>query len=199
MKRWGWVLLAALLIPALQFGCSPSSDQGPPPVEEYDRTTEDNLMLFFANAYREKDLADYEEALDENFLFVFTEDIADSLGLPPDEPWWGKTEDLNSTKILFESETVTDIAFTYEYYTTWVDCIELRIEQTPSGPDTTRFSGLCCRLNPLIEVTTIVDNDEDPILKLRVDNSWLDVTVIPDPFNEDLWTVLKIEEIKKQL
>lgn len=187
MRRWGWVLLVATLVSTAYLGCSPSTDSGPP-VTGYDRTTPDNLMKFFAHAYREKELDDYEEALDEDFLFQFTSEIADELGLPPDEPWWGKTEDVSSTNGLFESPTVTDITFTYEDVGAWEAVNDVR-------PDTT-FSGLFRRLDPVIEVTTLVE-EEDPIKKLRVDGSWLDVTVVPDRYAEGLWTILKIQEIEK--
>lgn len=171
------------------FGCSPSSDTGPPPVEEVGRDTPDNLLLFFARAYKEKDLDDYDEALDEDFLFQFTPDIADSLGLPADKPWWGKTEDIASTRQMFENPNVTDIAFSYEEVGGWNPYVEVREDTT--------YSGLQRRYDPLIEVITLVENSEDPELKFRVDESLLDITVLPDPFTEGLWTILRIEESKK--
>jgi hypothetical protein len=178
------------MISAAIFGCSPSSDTGPPPVEEVDRTTPDNLMLFFARAYKEKDLADYEDALDEDFLFQFTPDIADSLGLPVDKPWWGKTEDVKSTRQMFEEPSVTDITFNYEEVGEWVPHIEVREDTT--------FSGLFRRFDPVIEVITLVENSEDPELKYRVDESWLDIAIVPDRLTEGLWSILRIEEYKKQ-
>jgi len=189
MRRWGWVLLAVVLVSTAIPGCSPSSDTGPPPVEEYKRTTPDNLMLFFASAYKEKDLDDYKEALDDDFLFQFTPDIADSLGLPADKPWWGKTEDVASTQQMFEEPTVTDITFSYEKVGEWVIHTEVREDTT--------FSGLFRRYDPLIEVVTLTENSEDPELRLRVDESFLDVTVVPDRLTEGLWTILRIEESKK--
>lgn len=197
MRRWGWVLMIAVLLPTAYYGCSPSSDTGGPGGGDIQPTSPDNLLLFFSRAYRDKVIEDYDDALDENFLFQFTPDIADSLGLPEDEPWWGKTADVNSARTLFESPSVTDILFTYDYQVPWYTCIEERIGGTDEDPDTTRWSGFCCRLDPLIEVTTIVEDQEDPILKLRVDGSWLDVTVIPDPNVEGLWTILRIVETKK--
>ncbi len=190
MRRWGWVLMIGVLVVTTFFGCSPSSDTGPPPVTEYDRTSADNLLKFFAQAYKEKDLTDYDDALDEDFFFQFTPDIADSLGLPPEEPWWGKSEDVNSTRLMFENPNVTDIAFSYESVGEWEDHVEVREDTT--------FSGLFRRYDPLIEVTVIIESDDDPILKLRVDDSWLDVTVVPDRLTNGLWTILRIEESKKQ-
>jgi len=180
--------MIAALVSTTLFACSPSSDTRPPPVSEYDRTSPDNLLKFFAQAYKEKDLADYDEALDEDFLFQFTPEVASEMGLPADKPWWGKTEDINSTRIMFESPNVTDIAFSYESLAEWDPYTEVREDTT--------FSGFFRRYDPLIEVTTIVE-EEDPIVKLRVDDSWLDVTVVPDRFTGGLWTILKIEEVPK--
>ena len=60
------------------------------------------------------------------------------------------------------SSQVTDIAFVFEYHTAWTTCEEVRGDTT--------YNGLCRRLDPLIEVTTVIDS-EDPILKLLVDTS----------------------------
>ncbi|MFC1800297.1 hypothetical protein ACFL2Z_05275 [Candidatus Eisenbacteria bacterium] len=189
MRRWGWVLLALALVSTAIFGCSPSSDTGPPPVEEVKPTDPDNLMLFLARAYREEDPDDYDQALDESFLFQFTPDIADELGLPELEPWWGKTEDLGSTRGMFDEPTVTAITFTYETVGEWIPHIEVRKDTT--------FSGVFRRYDPLIEVITVTDNPEDPELRYRVDGSWLDIIAVPDRFTEGNWTILKIQEVEK--
>jgi hypothetical protein len=91
---------------------------------------------------------------------------------------------------MFGSLNVTGITFTYEFHTDWFACGEVRGDTT--------YSGLCCRLDPLIEVTTTAGGGGDPILKLRVDNSWLDIVVVQDPHAEDLWCLLGIEEVEKQ-
>ena len=190
MRRWGWVLLTAALVSTAIFGCSPSSDTGPPPVEDIGPTTPDNLMLFFARAYKAKDLDDYDRALDVSFLFQFTPDIADSLGLPADKPWWGKTEDVSATQVMFEDPSVTDVTFSYEEVGEWIPYEEVREDTT--------FYGVFRRYNPLIEVIVLEEDSEDPETRYRVDESWLDITVVPDRFSEGFWTILKIEEIKKQ-
>jgi len=189
--RCGLLLVLAILTTLLLSSCSGDKgtdvkvDEGP------DRTTPNGLLLSFAQSYEEKDLEGYVECLDEDFLFVFTADIADSLGLPPEGPWWGITEDVNSTQIMFENPNVTDIAFSYEVAIPWGPYVEVR--------EDTIFSGVLCRLDPLIEVTTSVGSSEDPILTYRVDSSYLDVVVVPDRFTEGLWCILRIEESKKQM
>jgi hypothetical protein len=177
-------VLAALLF----LSCSDSDS--PPAVEDptYDRTTTDNLLVMLAASYRDKNLDDYDECLDKDFLFLFTPEVADSLGLAPDAAWWGKTADLNSTQTMFGSPVVTDIVFSYEVVGDWEPVSEVRADTT--------YSGLFLRLEPFIEVSTVVDS-EDPIRKLRVDDSWLDVVVVPDRHTDGLWTILSIREVRK--
>jgi hypothetical protein len=186
LKRAQFLVLPVLVV-LLLFSCS--DPESPPIVEEVDRSDPDNLLLVFAKSYKEKDLADYDECLDQDFLFQFTEDIADSLGLPRFEPWWGKTEDLSSTGNMFGSPNVTDIGFNYEWIGEWIACQEVREDTT--------FSGLCRRMEPLIRVVTVVGGD-DPYLMYRVDDSFVDVTVVPDRFTNGMWTVLRMNEVKKR-
>ena len=183
------LLLAFLLAALLVLSCSES--KSPSEVEDptYDRTTPDNLLEMLAASYKDKNLDDYSECLDDDFLFIFTPDVAEGLGLPPDEAWWGKTDDLSSTQTMFGSAHVTDIVFTYEAVGSWEAYTEVRAD--------TIFSGWFRRLDPLIEITTVVE-EEDPIKKLRVDESWLDVVVVPDRYPDGLYTILSITEEKKQ-
>jgi hypothetical protein len=134
------------------------------------------------------DLDGYEECLDEDFLFRFPDEIADSLGLPPEAPWWGKTDEITCTLNMFEDPAVQSIGFGCELLEEWVAYQEVR-------PDTT-FTGLFRRLRPVIVVTVATDGSEDPLLSYVVNQSWLDVVVVPDRYTEGLWCVLRIDEVK---
>jgi hypothetical protein len=186
--------MIAVLVSIMYFGCSPSSDTGGPDINPYDRSTPENLLKFFAEAYKQKDKIHYDESLDFYFRFKFTADIAKDLELDPEEPWWGKTEDLISTGGMFDEPTVTDIDFDYQYQIPWYPCEEYRT--TPEG-DTLTLGGRCCRLDPDIKVTTEVPSNEDPLLIYHVNGSWLDIAVVPDRDIEGLWTIIKIEEFLK--
>jgi len=183
------ILIAPILGMLLMLSCSDSKSP-PASVEILPRPTPENLLVTFAKSYREKDLESCDECLCEDFRFHFTDEIADSLGLPPEEPWWGKTKDLSSTGTMFASPSVTDIRFTFEYVGEWVPCAEVRGDST--------YNGLCRRIDPLIQVAT-VGGGEDPILLLRVDSSWLDVMVVPDPHEEGQWCILSIKEVEKRM
>jgi hypothetical protein len=162
---------------------------GPPP--EYNRKNRDNLLNFLADSYEKKDLDKYTEALHERFQFHFTPDVAETLGLPPDEAWWGKTEDIASTGNMFETETVTRIQMNLgepAWYWTQV----IRQNEDPDPPDT--LEGFETRVEPDIRVTIEEPGKEELILK--VDKSWLFIAVVPDPNEDGLWQIIAIEEDK---
>jgi hypothetical protein len=170
-------------------GCSPTSDPGGNGNGPISRDTPSHLLNWLAVAYQDKDLESYEEALHDEYLFVFTEDIADSLGLDPEEPWWGKTKDVSSTGKMFASSEVTEINMKYISEDPWAPHEEER-------PDTT-YSGVFSRVTPDILVT--IENPGEEPLRLVVNESFLDVVVVRDPKfpDENLWVFLKIEEIEK--
>jgi hypothetical protein len=186
MKWWIGVVLGLWVLILVGIGCSPTADtngNGDGPIS---RDTPDHLLNWLAVAYADKDLEAYDEALHDEFLFVFTKDVADSLGLPEDKPWWGKTKDVTSTENMFNSTEVTRIAMDYvPYGDRWQTCEEWR--------DTTVYYGTCRRVIPDILVT--IDKGEEP-LNLVVQDSYLDVTVVRDPKFPDqvLYVFLKIEE-----
>lgn len=155
-----------------------------------DRGTPDALIDYVEHAYRSEYAPLYGDALHRLFLFVFTMDVADSLGLPPDQPWWGKTNELASASNMFNSLDVTDVEFALTRVGGWTPCIDIR---GGSQPDT--LYGLFARFDPHIRVT-IEAPGEEPLM-LLVDNSLLDVIVVPDPEFRGLWTVARMEEIYK--
>ncbi|MGD8627654.1 MAG: hypothetical protein PVH52_01100 [bacterium] len=187
--RCVYFLVVPLLAALLLVSCS---DPESPPLKDdssYDRSTPDNLLLMLANSYKEMELDDYADCLDEDFLFVFFDEIADSMGLPPEEPWWGKTEDIACTGNMFEDPVVQSVAFTYEAMEEWSPHQEVR-------PDTT-YSGLFRRVDPIIEVTVSTPSEYYETLTYRVVDSWLDVVVVPDRYTEGLWCILRIDEFHK--
>jgi hypothetical protein len=186
MKWWIWALLAAWVVALVGLGCSPTADPGGGGQSQISRDTPDHLLNFLAAAYQEKNGDDYEVALHDAFYFVFTPEVADSLGLNPEEPWWGKTKDVASTKKMFGATEVTDVSMHYESIADWDPIDEER-------PDTT-YSGVWSRVYPEIKVT-ISHPGEEPMV-YWVDRSYLDITVVKDPTRPDqnLWVILRIEE-----
>jgi hypothetical protein len=119
---------------------------------------------------------------------LFTPEVADSMGLAPDEAWWGKTEEITCTGSMFGDPDVMSVAFGCELLDEWAPHQEVR--------EDTAYAGLFRRLRPVIELTVAMEGAEDPLLKYVVNQSWLDVVVVPDRFAEGLWRVLSIEELR---
>jgi hypothetical protein len=162
---------------------------GPPP--EYNRKDRDNLLNFFADAYENKDIDRYTQSLHDRFQFQFTPDVAESIGLPADEPWWGRTEDIGSTRNMFETETVTRIQMSLGE-PVWYWCQVIRQNKEDEPADT--LEGFCTRVEPDIRVYIEEPGQEELIL--NVDRSWLDIAVTPDPKEDGLWQIIAIEESK---
>lgn len=176
MRRRVWVIVAIILIMSIMGGCSVDKGTNPPP-PELDRKTPENLINYLADAYVRKDIERYSESFADDFLFVFTSADADSMGLPPDEPWWGKTTDVGSTTKMFEDPEVTSISMEITIY---------------SGPWPTE-EGVGYRLDPDIKVTIDPAGAEEPVT-LWVYTSYLDVEIIVDKYDEDLWVFKEISE-----
>jgi hypothetical protein len=153
-----------------------------------DRGTPDALIDYVEHAYGSEYAPLYRDALHTLFLFVFTQDVADSLGLPPDQPWWGKTSELASAVNMFNSAEITRVEFSLARLGAWNPCMDIH----PGSPPDTLY-GQFARFVPDISVT-IERSGEEPIT-LVVDNSYLDIIVVPDPNSRGLWTVARIQEI----
>lgn len=190
MKWWIWVVLGMWIVVLVSLGCSPTSDPGGPGDDPISRDTPSHLLNWLAVAYSEKDTDAYDEALHDSFLFVFTKDIAEDLGLPPEQPWWGKTRDVAGTAKMFGSSEVTQIIMDYVSDARW-DTFDVE------RPDGSTFSGVWAEVEPDIRVT-VEDPGQEPMIYV-VNESWLHVYVVPDPDPqyEGLWVFLEIQELLK--
>ena len=113
--------------------------------------------------------------------------VAESLGLPPENPCWDKTDDTTSTGNMFRDPVVTEIEIRFEEYVVdWYGCEVMRGDRP--------YSGVCCRVKPDIKVT-IEKHMEEP-LTYWVNDSWLDVTALPDFQSGGCWCLLGITELE---
>jgi hypothetical protein len=147
-----------------------------------DRTSPDALLEYLETSYGNELLLMYADALDDSFLFEFTPEDADNLGLPPDQPWWEKLDDVTSTGNMFDNPEVVDVQMDLPRSVEWFACID----------SYTGRMGLCTIVDPDIRVT-IQAPGEDPMI-LWVNNSLLDVMVVEDPDCPALWIVQRMEE-----
>jgi hypothetical protein len=156
-----------------------------PPREENmaDRSTRDGLLECYATAYSHQSLGMCDICLGEGFQFEFTSEVAESLGLPPGEPWWSKTSDQASAENMFRDRAVTDVRMSLARVTTWDICSE------------PRFNGgaYCARIDPDIRVT--VQSPGGDTFTMLINNSWLDFIVEQDPDYPELWVISRITEV----
>jgi hypothetical protein len=175
----------------LTVGCgddkSTSPDNGDTPPGWWDPDT--HILETYAYAIETEDINLYDEILHDCFIFIFPAGVADSLGLPPWEPWWGKTQEVASMRSLFQDPTVTEIEFEYESVGGW------SLVTIVLGPDS--VDGMFSRTEPIVRLMVEKPGEEPSLLVL--DESYLDFTVVPDPMfpNEGRFVIARIEEVPK--
>ena len=88
------LLSAAILLPALLLSCGSDTSTNPGNEADYSRGTPEEVVEAFALAIETRNIAIYEECLSQDYRFEFIPEDADSVGLPPDRPWWQAAQDL---------------------------------------------------------------------------------------------------------
>lgn len=142
--------------------------------EDYPRTSPTCLFKCFERSLERMQIDLYDECLDPWYFFMFLPDDTAGVGLPPDAPWWGKTEDVDAMRRLFDDPYVTEVECSLDIVTSW-----------PTE------DGLGFRLDPDMRFTIHRSSaPEDTIL--WVGGSWLDVEVIEDPYEEEKWVFVSI-------
>jgi hypothetical protein len=173
------LLLTALAVVtvALLVSCGEDNVTGSKP--KYSRSTPEALMQAFAYALEQRDIDIYGECLGDEYLFEFTAMDAELVGLPPAEPWWGKTEDVSVMSNMFGHEDVQEIECT------------LAIQNGPFVIE----DGWGYRLEPDIGLT-VSRPGEEPIIYLT-NASWLDVEIIEDPYDTTAYVFKSMSEVWK--
>jgi hypothetical protein len=70
--------------------------------------TADQALADYASGIEARDILTYGDCLDHDHRFIFTDDVADSLRLPPSAPWWDKAQDLEATANMFSHPYVSE-------------------------------------------------------------------------------------------
>jgi hypothetical protein len=162
------------------------------------RATPDDLLSFLEEAFEGKNTDAYGEALHDYFEFEFIPENAESLGLPSESPWWGKTRDTVVTRYMFDDPAVAGIEMGMSPFgpsAEWVDCSRRFIHEGLAVPETTLVHGLCMSLELDIKVN-LEETGEEPMI-LWVHDTVLDVMVTPDPGAEGQWVIIRIKEWAK--
>jgi hypothetical protein len=157
MKIWWWVAIRrhaivflALGFVALHMSCSENNcvtvcdqDNSCP-----DRPSPDQLLQSVAYAYEHKDLDLYSVIFSEFYHFEFSETHPDTIA--PDSTRMTKTEDIVSTRNLFNDPDVKDIEMTIhpQAGALWEECYREVVRDDVAGGETEVFEGLCMRFEP---------------------------------------------------
>jgi hypothetical protein len=144
------------------------------------RRTIKGLLESYAGSCEDRDIGAYDQCLHDDFKFVFVPEDAESLGLPPDEPWWDKPHDLAAMGNMFEAADVVNIRFGFVI-------VPGRSARDPAS------AAAGVRIEPDI-IVTIERPGEEP-LAYRVNDSYLDLTLVRD--SDNLWVIDRMEEVVK--
>jgi hypothetical protein len=154
-----------------------------------DRTSPKRLLDFFAKAYTDKSVERYAESLDESFTFTFMADDYGVAGVDSFKPYWGSTEDIERTTAMFTSPKTLNISFNFNLpVMDWYECPDSIVVGDEEQP----IDAACSIWKPDIQVT--VDESEAEPTTYWVNASWVEVTVIQDRKDSNLWTILRIRE-----
>ncbi|MGD9401986.1 MAG: hypothetical protein PVF95_06935 [bacterium] len=180
MRTLAVFIAVAVLSLALLTSCS--DDEAAQNTEpEYSRATPEELIAALAYALEEEQILIYDECLHDEYQFEFLPQDADDAGLPPEAPWWGKTQDVSAVSGVFSDPMVKNIESEI--------CVD-------AGPWTLP-EGVGYRLDPSMEFTISRESvPEDTTL--YVGNSYLYVEIARDPYDDDLWVFKTIEERLKE-
>lgn len=192
---WRTVLIAGIMMMscANPFG---TDDDGGNGGGKINRKSPDALVNFFIYAYENKDLDLYDEALDDRFLFELDPVDAQKEGLPPDKPWWGKTEDMAITAKMFDPNfvphdtvpKVISIKAEFAKKDNWTASLV-----PVSNGDT--IDAFVAKFEPDMSID-VEYADKKTVTKL-VNNSYVDIWVTQDLDHPGLWRIVKMLETRK--
>lgn len=169
--------LTAAAILSIAFFSSCGEDGVTNTSPRYSRSTPENLVDALAYSIKHMDIDVYDECLHDEYLFIFDSFAARFVGLPEDEPWWGKADDVNAMSNVFNNPAVVRI--------------ECAIE-VDTGPWPTD-DGFGYRLYPDMMFTTVRSGDWEGYT-LPIQDSWFYVEIVADPDARGEYVFREIEE-----
>ncbi|MFZ1946165.1 MAG: hypothetical protein WAW06_01300 [bacterium] len=172
------VALAALAATWLLMSCASLdfSTDVPPAAPALQRDSPDSLLEFFCKALEDRSIGAYGEALMESYRYRFMPQDWESVGVTPDWPFWGRTEDVAAMERLFESDMLVSITCELSEVMPWF--------YVPGG----------LAMIADIDLKVEIDDPQKGWTIYWVRESWLEFTVKPDPLNTGLWVISEIVE-----
>jgi hypothetical protein len=149
--------------------------------ETYARGRVSRVLETYARCCEERNIDMYDGCLADHYRFVFVPDVAEEIGLPPDQPWWGKTKDVASMSKMFSSAEVTNIRFDYAVV---------------SSDTLVKDDSLIVRMRVEPDIRVPIERPGEEPMTYWVRESFLDFRFIRDPLfpDADLWVMLDTVE-----
>ena len=147
-----------------------------PDSEKLSRETADGLVQVFAQSLEDGSIQTYSECLSQTYKFFFMESDWEDAGVTPAEPYWDKARDAAATANLFGSEYVSEVICDFEV-----------VHRETSA------SHISLRAEPDLRVT-VEGPGQEPIT-YWANRTLLNLIVVADPGNPDLWSIQEIHEI----
>jgi hypothetical protein len=150
LKRSILLGLAALLVAAMS-SCifSPDEKGGEPPKppkEKLPLTSKSAVLNNIEYAYNKRDLTTYQDLLDNNFTFFYTE--SDANGTTPVQ--WGSADEITTTHGIFDHASSIDMDLVWEDGVQWSEQI--------SGSETWYYTTVFYHFTIKIDDTTFIPN-----------------------------------------
>ncbi len=171
------ICTAGILLTCSDDKTTNSADDGTCP----DPASREDLLQCLCCAYGARDSEKYSSLLHESFRFSFVPDIAESLGLPAAEPWWGRASEVLAASNMFADSAVTRVVMDI------MDPAWFAWEDTLTG-----LQGYRTRVTPDIRITLEESRSEETIL--LVNCAWLDIFAVSDASKPGQWLIVSIEE-----
>lgn len=106
-RRIIWVVLATVVPSGCLFSPKKTVDDPPPPKHYPALVSPDSVIVAFEQSYADQNYEEFTKLFDPRFTFAFAQvDLDQDPDLPPT---WGRTEEFDSTRGLFDSEIVSSV------------------------------------------------------------------------------------------
>lgn len=136
------------------------------------------LEAYVASCLTE-DIDAYASCLGENYRFIFLEDVADTLGLPPSQPWWGKEDDVAAMSNLFGDESVS-----------WEE-FQFTVESTDT---LSRADSMIVKMRIRPDILVLIERSQGEPLYLLIRQSHLDFRFTSTAASKDDWIMVETSE-----
>jgi hypothetical protein len=186
------LLVMMFALPGCWNPFKPDGGTDPPVDPSISRDSPTHLLNFFADAYHNRNIEGYTQALDESYTYTFAPADYGAAGVSAEKPYWGKSEDVPQTANMFDRPTTKEIKID------WLAAIaDWEVTQDSIFVDGhwETVAGYLAIFQPDIQVTIAGGSQDGSDLTLWVHKSRIIITAVHDRSDLKLWTILRFTEV----